>query len=59
MVFPKSRSRLTRGPKMFWGLPVELRRSLACTNVIENMNGTLRQVCHYVKRRQDAKMVLR
>jgi mutator family transposase len=27
------------------GLPVELRRSLACTNVIVNMNGTIRQVC--------------
>ena len=26
------------------GLPVELRRSLACTNIIENMNGTIRQV---------------
>ena len=26
------------------GLPVELRRSLVCTNVIENMNGTIRQV---------------
>ena len=32
------------------GLPVELRRSLACTNVIENMNGTIRQVCRNVKR---------
>ena len=27
------------------GLPLELRRSLACTNIIENMNGTLRRVC--------------
>jgi transposase-like protein len=26
------------------GLPFELRRSLACTNIIENMNGTIRQV---------------
>ena len=26
-----------------FGLPVELRRSLACTNIIENMNGTVRQ----------------
>ena len=41
------------------GLPVELRRSLACTNVIENMNGTIRQVCRNVKRWRDAKMVLR
>ena len=41
------------------GLPVELRRSLACTNVIENMNGTIRQVCRNVKRWRDAKMALR
>jgi transposase-like protein len=41
------------------GLPVELRRSLACTNVIENMNGTIRQVCRNVKRWRDARMVLR
>ena len=41
------------------GLPVELRRSLACTNLIENMNGTIRQVCRNVKRWRDAKMVLR
>ena len=27
------------------GLPMELRRSLACTNIIENMNGTIRRVC--------------
>src|SRR5436190_10468645 len=40
-------------------LPVELRRSLACTNIIENMNGTIRQVCRNVKRWQDAKMALR
>src|SRR5229473_7650446 len=40
-------------------LPVELRRSLACTNIIENMNGTIRQVCRNVKRWRDAKMVLR
>lgn len=41
------------------GLPTELRRSLACTNVIENMNGTIRQVCRNVKRWQDARMALR
>src|SRR5216684_2972073 len=41
------------------GLPVELRRSLACTNIIENINGTIRQVCRNVKRWQDAKMALR
>ena len=27
------------------GLPAELRRSLACTNIIENMMGTVRRVC--------------
>jgi putative transposase len=27
------------------GLPAELRRSLACTNIIENMMGTIRRVC--------------
>jgi transposase-like protein len=41
------------------GLPAELRRSLACTNIIENMNGTIRRVCHNVKRWQDASMALR
>jgi transposase-like protein len=40
-------------------LPVELRRSLACTNIIENMNGTIRQICRNVKRWRDAKMALR
>ncbi len=41
------------------GLPLELRRSLACTNIIENMNGTIRRVCRNVKRWQDAEMALR
>ena len=41
------------------GLPTQLRRSLACTNIIENMNGTIRQVCRNVKRWQDASMALR
>ena len=41
------------------GLPLELRRSLACTNIIENMNGTIRQVCRNVKYWQDASMALR
>jgi putative transposase len=41
------------------GLPMELRRSFACTNIIENMNGTIRQVCRNVKRWQDATMALR
>ncbi len=34
-------------------LPKELRRSLACTNIIENMNGTIRQVTRNVKRWRD------
>jgi transposase-like protein len=41
------------------GLPADLRRALACTNIIENMNGTIRRVCHNVKRWQDASMALR
>lgn len=41
------------------GLPLELRRSLACTNIIENMNGTIRRVCGNVKRWRDASMALR
>ena len=32
------------------GLPTELRRSLACTNIIENMNGTILRVYRNVKR---------
>ena len=36
------------------GLPQDLRRSLACTNIIENMNGTIRQVSRNVKRWRDA-----
>ena len=41
------------------GLPAGLRRALACTNIIENMNGTLRRVCRNVKHWQDASMALR
>jgi transposase-like protein len=41
------------------GLPMQLRRSLACTNIIENMNGTIRRVCRNVKRWRDTKMALR
>ena len=41
------------------GLPAQLRRSLACTNSIENMMGTVRRVCRNVKRWQNADMALR
>ena len=41
------------------GLPPSLRRSLACTNIIENMMGTIRRVCRNVKRWRDASMALR
>jgi len=41
------------------GLPMQLRRSLACTNIIENINSTIRRVCRNVKRWRDAKMALR
>jgi transposase-like protein len=41
------------------GLPTPLRRSLACTNGIENMMGTVRRVCRNVKRWRNAAMALR
>jgi transposase-like protein len=41
------------------GLPTELRRSLACTNIIENMMGTLRRVTRNVKRWSSSSMALR
>lgn len=41
------------------GLPKELRRSLASTNIIESMNAVIRQVCRNVKRWRDARMALR
>ncbi|MEF2559350.1 IS256 family transposase, partial [Aurantimonas sp. C2-5-R2] len=40
-------------------LPTELRRSLACTNIAENMMGTIRRVTRNVKRWRDGKMALR
>src|SRR5262249_10643211 len=39
--------------------PAKLRRSLACTNSIENMMGTVRRVCRNVKRWRNAAMALR
>ncbi len=41
------------------GLPLEWRRSLAGTNIVEAMNSVIRQVCRNVKRWRDAKMALR
>ncbi len=41
------------------GLPTELRRSLACTNIIENVMGTVRRVCRNVKRWRSPSMALR
>jgi transposase-like protein len=41
------------------GLPQELRRSLACTNIVENALGTVRQVTRNVKRWRNAEMSLR
>jgi putative transposase len=40
-------------------LPTPLRRSLACTNAIENIMGTVRRVCRNVKRWRNAAMALR
>jgi hypothetical protein len=39
-------------------LPTSLRRSLACTNAIENMMGTVRRVSRNVKRWRNAAMAL-
>ena len=41
------------------GLPHELRRSLACTDIVENALGTVRQVTRNVKRWRHAEMALR
>jgi putative transposase len=41
------------------GLPKELRRSLACTNIVENLMGTVRRVCRNVKRWRSAWMAMR
>ncbi len=40
-------------------LPQELRRSLACTNIIENVMGSVRRVCRNVKRWRSTGMALR
>ena len=40
-------------------LPKELRRSLACTNIIENVMSTVRRVCRNVKRWRSASMAMR
>jgi len=40
-------------------LPPDLRRSLACTNIVENVMGTVRRVCRNVKRWRSASMALR
>ena len=40
-------------------LPRELRRSLACTNVIENVMGTVRRICRNVKYWRSPSMALR
>ena len=41
------------------GLPKELCRSLACTNIVENALGTVRQVSRNVRRWRNAEMALR
>ena len=41
------------------GLPPELRRSLACTNIIENVMGTVRRVCRNVKYWRSPSMAMR
>ena len=41
------------------GLPDQLRRSLACSNMIENVMGTVRRVCRNVKRWNSPSMAMR
>ena len=41
------------------GLQKELRRALACTNIVENVMSTVRRVCRNVKRWRSASMALR
>src|SRR5215204_135560 len=41
------------------GLPRQLRRSLACTNIVENIMGSVRRVCRNARRWRDASMALR
>ena len=41
------------------GLPRELRRSLACTNIIENVMGTGRRVCRNAKHWRSPSMAMR
>ena len=41
------------------GLQKELRRALACTNIVENVMSTVRRVCRNVKRWRSAAMALR
>ena len=41
------------------GLPRELRHSLACTNIIENVMGTVRRVCRNDKHRRSPSMAMR
>lgn len=41
------------------GVPRELRRSLACTNIIENVMGAVRRVCRNVKHWRSPSMAMR
>jgi hypothetical protein len=40
-------------------LPTDLCRSLACTNIVQNVMCTVRRVCRNVKRWRSASMALR
>lgn len=42
-----------------WNLPAILERALSTTNVIENLNGTIRRVSRNVKRWRDGSMIRR
>jgi hypothetical protein len=43
----------------YLAVPKKLRRSLACTNIIENAMSTVRRVCQNVKRWRSASMAMR
>jgi len=46
-------------PQIYRLFVIDGSKALACTNIIENMNGTIRRVCRNVTHWQDASMALR
>ena len=59
-LLPKSIHRCRRYPTKFnSGRDIPLRKSLATTNAIENLNGTIRRVSRNVKRWKSPSMIRR